>query len=436
LSDLPSEIIKIKRDKKELAPQQIKKFVEDFVSGEVADYQMSAFLMAAFLNGLSKKETLALTEAMLRSGEIVDLSSIKGLKIDKHSTGGVGDKTSLIIGPIVASSGVKVPMISGRGLGHTGGTLDKLESIPGFSTQLSLGKFIEQIDRLGICFIGQTKEICPADKKMYALRDVTGTVESISLICASIMSKKLAEGIDGLVLDIKVGSGAFMKTPKEAKALALGLVGIAKSAKKKVSALITDMNQPLGRAVGNSLEVEECLDILKNRGPGDLRSLSIELSAEMIFMGGKAKNLKAARNLAEEILQSGKALRCFEEIVAAQGGRFPVPRASNSCAVLATKNGYISKMETEKIGTASLLLGAGRKRSEDKVDPSAGIILHFKIGEKVKKGNALATLYFNDEKPIEDVKKMLIDAIGISLQKTQRPRLIIQKIRSLPRRGN
>ncbi len=425
---LPTEIIKLKRDKKELSGAQIKEFVDSYLGGEVADYQMSAFLMAVFLNGMSKKETLALTQAMLHSGAILDLSSIAGSKIDKHSTGGVGDKTSLILGPIAAAAGVVVPMISGRGLGHTGGTLDKLESIPGFSTQLSLEQFKEALGRFKICFIGQTKEICPTDKKMYALRDVTGTVECIPLICASIMSKKLAEGIDGLVLDVKVGSGAFMKTLKEARTLALGLSEIAKGAKKKISVLITDMNQPLGKAIGNSLEVEECLDILKNRGPKDLRDLSLELAAHMIFLGGKAKNLSYARNIAEEILVSGKALRLFEEVIQAQGGRLPVPHAKQTRSVVATRSGYISRIETEKVGIASLLLGAGRKRAEDSIDPTAGIILHFKIGDSVKKGNALATLHYNNEKPVDGVEDLLLQAIDIRLQKPKTPRLILEKV--------
>jgi len=428
LPTLPSEIIKLKRDKKELSKIQIREFIDGFVSGSVADYQMSAFLMAVFFNGMSKAETFSLTEAMLKSGLTVDLSSLSGSKIDKHSTGGVGDKTSLIIGPIVAAAGVRVPMISGRGLGHTGGTLDKLESIPGFSTQLSVEQFKDQLGRLGVCFIGQTKEICPSDKKMYALRDVTGTVECVPLICASIMSKKLAEGIDGLVLDVKVGSGAFMKTIKDARVLAKALSEIAKKAKKKISVLITDMNQPLGKAIGNSLEVEECLDILRNRGPKDLRDLSIELSAQMIFLGGKAKNLAQARNLAEEILSSGKALRLFEEVISAQGGKLPVPHAQSLHAVVAKKNGFISKFQTENIGLASLLLGAGRKKAEDTIDPTAGIILHFKIGDAVKKGNALATIHYNGNRPVNEVEAMLLEAIEIRLQKSKTPRLILEKV--------
>jgi pyrimidine-nucleoside phosphorylase len=428
LPALPSEIIKLKRDGIELSKNQIKEFIDSYVAGGVADYQMSAFLMAVFFNGMSKAETFSLTEAMLHSGLVVDLSFLNGSKIDKHSTGGVGDKTSLIIGPIVAAAGVFVPMISGRGLGHTGGTLDKLESIPGFSTQLSVEQFKEQLQRLGVCFIGQTKEICPSDKRMYALRDVTGTVECVPLICASIMSKKLAEGIDGLVLDVKVGSGAFMKTIKEARILAKALSEIAKGAKKKISVLITDMNQPLGKAIGNSLEVEECLDILKNRGPKDLRDLSIELSAQMIFLGGKAKNLANARNVAEEILVSGKALRLFEEVISAQGGKLPLPHAQSTHAVVSKKNGFISSFQTENVGLASLLLGAGRKKADDQVDPTAGIILHYKIGDAVKKGNALATIHYNGAKPIKEVEEMLLDAIEIRLQKPKTPRLILEKV--------
>lgn len=425
---LPSEIIKLKRDGKELSKQQIKEFIDSYVSGGVADYQMSAFLMAVFFKGMSKKETFALTEAMLHSGLVLDLSSITGAKIDKHSTGGVGDKTSLIIGPIVAAAGVVVPMISGRGLGHTGGTLDKLESIPGFSTQLSVEEFKIQLGRLGVCFIGQTKEICPSDKRMYALRDVTGTVECVPLICASIMSKKLAEGIDGLVLDVKVGSGAFMKNIKEARTLAKALSEIARHAKKKIVTLITDMNQPLGKAIGNSLEVEECLDILKNRGPKDLRDLSVELASQMILLGGKAKNIAAARNTVEEIITSGKALRLFEEVITAQGGRLPLPKAQSTYAVVAKKSGFVTSIQTDVVGLASLLLGAGRRKAEDRVDPTAGIILHYKIGDAIKKGNALATLHYNGEKPIREVEDMLLENIEIRLQKPRTPRLILEKI--------
>jgi len=423
-----SEIIKFKRDGLELSKIQISELIEGYTSGNVTDYQMSAFLMAVFFRGMTKKETFFLTQAMLHSGLVIDLSSLEGKKIDKHSTGGVGDKTSLIIGPIVAAAGIIVPMISGRGLGHTGGTLDKLESIPGFSTQLSVVQFKEQLSRLGLSFIGQTKEICPSDKKMYALRDVTGTVECIPLICASIMSKKLAEDIDGLVLDIKVGSGAFMKTIKEARTLAKALAEIARAANKKVTALITDMNQPLGRTIGNSIEVEECLDILKNRGPKDLRDLSIELSAQMILLGGKAKNIATARNVAEEILTSGKALRLFEEVIVAQGGRLPLPKAQRTYAVVSKKSGFVSSIQTETMGLASLLLGAGRKKTEDTVDPTAGITLHYKIGDAIKKGNAVATLHFNGEKPLKEVEKMILGAIEIRLQKPRTPRLILERV--------
>ena len=420
---IPAEIIKQKRRGETLSDKLIDEFVGAYLSGDVADYQMSAFLMAVFFKGLTTKETWALTKAMLHSGEVVNLDEIPGAKIDKHSTGGVGDKTSLIAGPMVAAAGILVPMISGRGLGHTGGTLDKLESIPGFSTQLSLIQFKAQIAKLGICFIGQTESICPADKKMYALRDVTGTVESIPLICASIMSKKLAEGIDGLVLDVKTGTGAFMKSEKEAVQLAKALRAIGKAGSKKVTALITDMNQPLGNAVGNSLEVQECLEVLNSRGPEDLRSLCIELSAHMILLGKKAKNLKEAKLISRETLTSGRALTLFERVVEAQGGKLALPVASQKVEVTALKSGFVHGLNAEKIGLASLSLGAGRLKSADSIDPSAGIIINKKIGDQVKKGETIAILHFNNHDPNE-AEQLIGAAYEIRLQKVPLPRLI------------
>jgi pyrimidine-nucleoside phosphorylase len=421
---IPAQIIRKKRDGQELTREEIREFVMGYVGGEIADYQMSAWLMAVFFKGMTKKETWALTETMLHSGVIADFTDVDGFKVDKHSTGGVGDKTSLIIGPLVAAAGVKVPMISGRGLGHTGGTLDKLESIPGFNTRLSLDTFKKQVTDLGVCFIGQTADICPADKKMYALRDVTGTVECIPLICASIMSKKLAEGIDGLVLDVKTGSGAFMKSRKESERLAKALMEIAQAAGKKVTALITDMNQPLGNAVGNALEVTECMDVLNGLGPADLRELSIELSAHMIVLGKKAKNIDSARKLAEEVLRSGEALKHFEKTVRQQGGRFPMSKAETTTSIKALRSGYVKAVEAEKIGLASLSLGAGRLKSDDVIDPAAGLILHKKIGDKVQKGEVLVTLYHGKSRSTEQARTMVLDAYELSAKKTKAPRLI------------
>ena len=429
---IPAEVIKLKRDGVELSPQMIGEFVSGFVSNKVADYQMSAFLMAVFLNGMTKKETWALTEAMLHSGEVVDFSFIKGAKIDKHSTGGVGDKTSMILGPIAAAAGVKVPMISGRGLGHSGGTLDKLESIPGFSTQQTLDDFKNQVAVLGLCYIGQTKEICPADKRMYALRDVTGTVECIPLICGSIMSKKLAEGIDGLVLDVKTGSGAFMKTSGEAKKLAQALVDIGRNGKKQVTALITDMSQPLGATVGCALEIEECLEVLNNMGPPDVRELSLELAAHMILMAGIKKNLRTARECALEMLTSGRALSLFIEVVKAQGGHLDLPQAEMKKEVLSPKKGFINSMNTEKIGLSALSLGAGRRRVDDQVDLAAGIRLHKKIGDPVEKGESLATLYHTPSTDPTEASQLYLGAVEIRSQKKKSPRLIQSVISTRP----
>ncbi len=423
---IPAELIKKKRGGMELSETEIKTFVNGYVLGSVADYQMSAFLMAVYFRGMTKKETWSLTQAMLHSGTVVNFGD-STLRVDKHSTGGVGDKTSLIIAPIVAAAGIQVPMISGRGLGHTGGTLDKLESIPGFDVWLDLVKFQTQVKKLGACFIGQTKEICPADKKMYALRDVTGTVECIPLICASIMSKKLAEGIDGLVLDVKTGAGAFMKSKAAAQNLAKNLIEVGELGGKKVVALVTDMSQPLGNAIGNSLEVEECLETLSGRGPADLRELSIELSAHMILLGKKAKNILAARTLAKELLDTGAALTRFKEIVRAQNGNLDnLPKAKFVYEVLASRKGFVRAVQAEQIGIASLLLGAGRMRADDKIDHSAGIVVHKKVSDKVEKGEVIATLYYNTGDSLEKASQLVKEAVLISLQKVKRPRLIIK----------
>lgn len=424
---LAAEIIKKKRDKKQLTNEDIEYFILSYTRGEIPDYQMSALLMAIFLNGMSDEESVSLTRTMLHSGITVDTESIRGFKVDKHSTGGVGDKTSLILGPIVAAADVFVPMISGRGLGHTGGTLDKLESIPGFNTQLSLEKFVQITKAIGTCFIGQTKEICPADKKIYALRDVTGTIESLPLICASIMSKKIAEGIDGLVLDVKFGSGAFMKTATQAKELALALMAVGRGYGKKTVSLLTSMEQPLGRFAGNSLEVFECLEIMKNKkfisASGvdlyeDTRELSLQLSAQMIHLAGKTKSLTEAYAFAQDILTSGKALKKFQEMCIAQGGNLEkLPQANNSVTITCEKAGFLTSYNVEQLGLAGILLRAGRKKTDDVLILTSGIEFHKKIGDAVAVGDVIYTLHGDEPELFGETIKMLSNSFQITLQK-------------------
>jgi pyrimidine-nucleoside phosphorylase/thymidine phosphorylase len=408
------DLIQRKRDGEELAPEEIEFLVEGYTNGDIPDYQMSSFLMAVFFSGMSDREVSRLTECMLRSGDTVDLSSIPGVKVDKHSTGGVGDKTSLIVAPLAAAAGVVVPMMSGRALGHTGGTLDKLESIPGFRTSLTAEEFEKQLSELGLCFIGQTDRLAPADRKLYALRDVTATVESIPLISSSIMSKKLAEGVDALVLDVKVGSGAFMKKQVDARRLAQMMVGIGRRMDKRVQALITDMSQPLGYAVGNALEVMEASQTLQNAGPTDLTKLSIELAARMIFLGKKAASLEDARRLAEEKLVDGSGYKKFKQVVAAQGGnpqaldKFELlPNATGMREVASPRGGYVSSIDAGDIGSASNMIGAGRDKKEDAIDPAVGIILEVKAGEKVDAGSVLCRLYYTKEDRVEEAAEMV-----------------------------
>lgn len=390
--------------------------------------------MAAFINGMNKDETASLTNAMLYSGKIVDLSSIKGAKVDKHSTGGVGDKTSLIIAPIAAAAGVYVPMISGRGLGHTGGTLDKLESIPGFKTDLTLTQYKNVLKKTGAVLIGQTKEIAPADKLIYALRDVTSTVESIPLITGSIMSKKLAEGIDALVLDVKTGNGAFMKEMKDAEHLAHSLYDTAKAFGKKCIAFITDMNQPLGNYIGNWLEVYESIQVLRDGKKNDLTELSLILSGAMIYLGKKAKTLEEGIEKAITILNSGKAFDKFLEIVKAQGGditylknpeKYPKPRFHKKIKLI--NEGYLSFVDTYEVGMAAIDLGAGRLKKEDKIDPKAGIIFNHKIGDKVSKGDVIAELFSDSNEKIKLAEHRITNAIRLSDKKV-RPLNLIKEI--------
>lgn len=427
------EIIKKKRDKERLSKEEIEFLINNYSKGVIPDYQFSAFLMAAYLNGLDTEETAALTGAMLHSGQILNLNAIKGLKVDKHSTGGVGDKTSLVIAPIAAAADVYVPMISGRGLGHTGGTLDKLESIPGFNVNLNLKEYKEVLKKAKAVLIGQTKEIAPADKLIYALRDVTATVESIPLITGSIMSKKLAEGIDALVLDVKTGSGAFMKSLKDAEALAKSLINTAKAFNKKVIAFITDMNQPLGYNIGNWLEVVESVEILKGKNVPYLTELCLHLAGTMIFLGEKASSVKEGIEIAKELINNGKAYAKFLEIVKLQGGDITYieklekyPKAKYSTKVKFNNYGYIKAIDTYKLGMASLLLGAGRLRKEDNIDPKAGIIFYPKIGDFIKEGDTIAEL-FSSRKITENDIKAVIDSITLSEEKVK-PQKLIHKI--------
>jgi len=429
------DLIQRKRDGEELAPEEIEFLVEGYTSGDIPDYQMSSFLMAVFFSGMTDREISRLTECMLRSGDTVDLSDIPGVKVDKHSTGGVGDKTSFIVAPLAAAAGVVVPMMSGRALGHTGGTLDKLESIPGFRTDLTADEFRKQLSELGLCFIGQTERLVPADRKLYALRDVTATVESIPLISSSIMSKKLAEGVDALVLDVKVGSGAFMKKQVEARRLAQAMVGIGRRMDKKVQALITDMNQPLGFAVGNALEIMEASQTLQNAGPSDLTKLSIELAARMIFLGKKAASLDEARRTAEKHLVDGSGYKKFKQVVAAQGGNAQaldkfelLPNATGMREITSPRGGYVSAINAEDIGIASNMIGAGRDKKEDLIDPAVGIILEVKTGEKVDAGSVLCRLYYTKEDRVEEAAEMVEDAFSLSPQKPDERELILEVV--------
>ena len=429
------DLIRRKRDGAELAPEEIEFLVDGYTSGAIPDYQMSAFLMAVFYSGMTDREVSRLTECMLRSGETADLSAIPGIKVDKHSTGGVGDKTSLVVAPLAAAAGVVVPMMSGRALGHTGGTLDKLESIPGFRTNLSSDEFQRQLAELGLCFIGQTDQFAPADRKLYALRDVTGTVESIPLIASSIMSKKLAEGVDALVLDVKVGSGAFMKKQVDARRLAQTMVGIARPMDKKVQALITDMSQPLGYAVGNALEVMEASQTLQNAGPADLTKLCLELAARMIFLGKRAATLEEARLAAERHLVDGSAYKKLKEAVAAQGGNpqaldnfVLLPNATGAREVASPRAGYVSSIDAEDIGIASNMIGAGRDKKEDSIDPAVGIILEVKAGEKVEAGSILCRLYYTREDRVDEAAEKVEDAFHISAQRPEERELILEVV--------
>ncbi|MGD0841189.1 MAG: thymidine phosphorylase [Candidatus Acidiferrales bacterium] len=429
------DLIRRKRDGEEHSSEEIRTLIDGYTRGDIPDYQMSAWLMAAFLRGLSGAETAALTSAMLHSGKVLDFSDVPGRKVDKHSTGGVGDKTSLIVAPIAAAAGVRVPMISGRGLGHTGGTLDKLESIPGFNVNLSLAEFRHALETVGCGLIGQTAEIAPADKKMYALRDVTGTVEHRSLICASIMSKKLAEGLDALVLDVKVGSGAFLKTEADATLLAELMVETGRRMGKQVVALLTDMDQPLGRMAGNAMEIAESLAVLSGAGPDDLRELCLALSAWMLLLGERVKTIEEGKRVAADLIVSGRAREKFREIIKQQGGDARVvddpkrlARATHTLDVVSGADGYVSATQCEQLGVACVVLGGGREKKEDAIDPAVGLVFHKRIGDGVRRGEPLCTLHYNSDARLDEARRLVETAYKISPRPPAAGRALVGRV--------
>jgi len=429
------DLIRKKRDSGELSREEINFLVSGYTRGEIPDYQMAAWLMAVWIRGMDRSELTALTEVMLYSGEVLNHSEIPGKKVDKHSTGGIGDKTSLILAPIVAAGGLTVPMISGRGLGHTGGTLDKLEAIPGFNVNLSLNEFRRVLRECGMGLIGQTAEIAPADKKIYALRDVTSTVENIGLICASIMSKKLAEGIDALVLDVKTGSGAFMKKETDSIRLAEVMVDTGKRMGKKVVALITDMDQPLGRMAGHSNEVAESIEVLKGRGPADLRELSLELSAWMFYLGERTKSVEEGRHLAETMIVGGQGLEKLRQGIRLQGGdervidepeRLPIARLNFH--VTSSAAGFVTGTNCEQFGIALAMLGGGREKKEDLIDHGVGLEFHKRIGDRVEKGEPLATIHFNSDAKLAEAKALIAVSYIIGEDAPQEKRPLVRRI--------
>lgn len=403
------DIITKKRDNVELTKEEIKTFVEGYTNGDIPDYQASSLLMAIFLNGMTKDEVSALTMEMVDSGDKIDLSDINGVKVDKHSTGGVGDTTTLVLAPLVAAVGVPVPKMSGRGLGHTGGTVDKLEAMEGFHVELSQEEFVNLVNEQKLALVGQSGNLTPADKLIYALRDVTGTVNSIPLIASSIMSKKIAAGADGIVLDVKVGDGAFMKNEKDAEALAHTMVQIGNSVRRNTMAVISSMEEPLGYAIGNALEVIEAIDTLKGEGPEDLTELSLVLGSQMVVLGKKADTLEEAREMLEKAIEDGSALEKFRQLIESQGGNGDViddynllPTAEYKVEVTSDAEGYVTQIESENMGVAASILGAGRETKESEIDLAVGIVLEKKVGDKVKKGDTLAVIHSNKEN-VDDV---------------------------------
>ena len=428
---LMTELIAKKRDGGELTTEEIDFMIQGYTRGEIPDYQMSAMCMAIVFRGMSDRETLDLTMSMMHSGETLDLSAITGVKADKHSTGGVGDKTSLVLCPMVAACGLKVAKMSGRGLGHTGGTIDKLESFPGFTTGIDEQTFFKNVNDFGIAIMGQTAELAPADKKLYALRDVTGTVPSIPLIVSSIMSKKLASGADVIVLDVKCGSGAFMKTEKDAKELARGLTRIGRLAGRKCAAVITDMDQPLGCAVGNAVEVKEAISVLRGESGGDLLELCLTLGTCMLTESGFAKSETEAREMLLKAIEDGSALKKLSEMVAAQGGRAEdvydtsaLPQAKIVIEAKADAEGYVNHIEAEKVGLLCMHLGGGRETKESEIDLSVGVVLHKKVGDRVNKGDSIATIYASDTERANSAARMLHECYELSDSPVVRPPFI------------
>lgn len=431
------DLIIKKRNGFELSKDEIDFIITNYVNGSIPDYQVSALMMAIYFNPLTSSETLNFTNAMLKSGDEIDLSPINGIKVDKHSTGGVGDKTSLVVAPMASALGVKLAKMSGRGLGHSGGTLDKLESIPGFTIELDSDRFFKQVNEIGLAIIGQSANITPADKKLYALRDVTGTIESEGMIVASIMSKKLASGADHIVLDVKVGKGAFMKDLDSAKSLATAMVKIGKLAKRDTVATITNMNQPLGNAVGNSLEVIEAIETLKGKGPDDFTELCLQLTAEILLVTGITDNLDKALELSKETISSGSALNKLKEMIIAQGGN---PDVINDYSLFKEASEvieltyqfeeevYIESIDAEEIGIASVMLGAGRQKKEDDIDHSVGIVLNKKVGDKLRPGDLIATVYANGKNTNEALRKIL-NAYVLTSEFVEKPQVILDTVR-------
>ncbi|MBH0166527.1 pyrimidine-nucleoside phosphorylase [Fictibacillus sp. 7GRE50] len=429
------DLIQKKRDGKELTKAEIDFIIQNYTNGDIPDYQMSAFAMAVYFKDMTTEERAHLTMAMVESGDQIDLSAIEGIKVDKHSTGGVGDTTTLVLAPLVAALDVPVAKMSGRGLGHTGGTIDKLEAVPGFHVEIDNQEFIDLVNKNKLAVIGQSGNLTPADKKLYGLRDVTATVNSIPLIASSIMSKKIAAGADAIVLDVKTGAGAFMKTPEEAEELANAMVKIGNAVGRNTMAVISDMSQPLGLAIGNALEIKEAIDTLNGQGPKDLEELCLTLGSHMVYLAKKADSLEQAREMLKEVIASGKALETLKVFLKAQGGDESVvdhpermPQAAHTFELAADEEGYVSEIVADEIGTAAMILGAGRATKESVIDLAVGLMLNKKVGDQVSKGDSLVTIYSNTEN-VEEVKKKIREAYTISKDAVEAPPLVYKEIK-------